>query len=72
MGEFIDTNNVNHGYSRGADGAYTAIDVPGAGTGAGQGTIAAGGNDAGAIAGFYVDSSGVVHGFLRAAGLPGN
>lgn len=67
VGEFIDANNVNHGYSRepGAEGGFITFDVPGAGTGAGQGTLPAGGNDAGAIAGYYFDGSGVSHGFLR-------
>ena len=41
------------------------FDVPGAGTGPGQGTFGVGPNDLGAIAGFYVDSSYGLHGFLR-------
>lgn len=41
------------------------FDAPGAGTGAGQGTFGVGPNDLGAIAGFYVDSSYGLHGFLR-------
>jgi len=39
--------------------------VPGAGTGAGQGTNAFFNNAADDITGWYVDSSGVYHGFLR-------
>ena len=39
--------------------------VKGAGTGAGQGTFAENLNDFGVIAGDYIDSSGVYHGFLR-------
>jgi hypothetical protein len=67
VGQFIDANNVNHGYLRkpGADGAFLTVDVPGAGAGSGQGTVATGGNDAGAITGCYADGSGVNHGFLR-------
>jgi len=67
VGAFIDANDVYHGYSRepGAEGGFITFDVPGAGTGAFQGTIAGGGNDAGAIAGYYVDDTGVAHGFLR-------
>jgi hypothetical protein len=42
------------------------FDVPGAGTGAGQGTTPYYINDAGAITGWYADASGVNHGFLRA------
>lgn len=41
------------------------IDAPGAGTGVGQGTCAAGNNSAGAVAGWYVDANNVAHGFLR-------
>jgi hypothetical protein len=39
--------------------------VPGAGTGAGQGTQAFGINRSGTVAGFYVDTSNVSHGFVR-------
>jgi len=41
------------------------FDVPGAGTGAGQGTFPGGIDDRGAIVGFYVDAGNVNHGFLR-------
>jgi hypothetical protein len=44
----------------------TTFNVKGAGTGADQGTIALGINVRGSIVGYYVDSSGVDHGFLRA------
>jgi len=47
-------------------GAITTFDVPGAGTGPGQGTFAGNINPAEAIAGRYVDASDVAHGFLRA------
>ena len=40
---------------------------PGAGKGNGQGTIAWSINDAGVISGQYQDTSGVYHGFVRAA-----
>ena len=40
-------------------------EVPGAGTGAGQGTQAFGVNLSGEVAGFYTDANGVNHGFLR-------
>lgn len=39
--------------------------VPGAGTGSGQGTTPFCNNSADAITGYYVDASGVLHGFLR-------
>jgi hypothetical protein len=56
---------VNHGYVRAADGDITTFDVPVAGTGAGQGTIPFSNNPADAITGYYIDASGVSHGFLR-------
>src|SRR5438874_3521166 len=44
----------------------TTFDVPGAGTGPGQGTISFMINPAGQITGFYFDASNLRHGFLRA------
>ena len=44
---------------------YTTIDPPGAGTGAGQGTFPQNITDSGLVFGYYVDSNGVAHGFLR-------
>jgi hypothetical protein len=41
------------------------FDVAGAGTGAGQGTLGGGIVDDGSVDGYYIDSSGVAHGFLR-------
>jgi hypothetical protein len=41
------------------------IDVPGAGSGNGQGTLPENINREGAITGQYLDASGVNHGFLR-------
>jgi hypothetical protein len=48
------------------NGHIIKFDVPGAGTGAGQGTTPFYINNAGVITGWYVDASGVNHGFLRA------
>jgi len=48
------------------NGHIIKFDVPGAGTGAGQGTTPYYINNAGVITGWYVDASGVNHGFLRA------
>src|SRR5208283_5159469 len=45
---------------------FTTFDAPGAGTGAGQGTIANVISPAGAIVGSTRDASTVFHGFLRA------
>jgi hypothetical protein len=44
---------------------YTAIDAPGAGTGAGQGTFLQNVTDSDLTFGYYVDSNSVAHGFLR-------
>ena len=44
---------------------FVTFDVPGAGTGSGQGTFAGTINPAGVVAGAYSDASGVNHGFLR-------
>jgi hypothetical protein len=41
------------------------FDVPGAGTGAGQGTTPSNVNDAGVISGNYTDSNNVTHSFMR-------
>jgi hypothetical protein len=49
---------------RQARGTFTTFDVPGAGTGYGEGTIPSGINSAGAITGSYFDSKDVGHGFL--------
>ncbi len=46
---------------------FTEFEAPGAGTGPLQGTVGLGINTAGTIAGSYIDSSGVFHGFVRAA-----
>ena len=42
------------------------FDVPGAGTGSGQGTQALTLNPSNAIAGWYIDGNNTTHGFLRA------
>jgi hypothetical protein len=44
----------------------TTVDAPGAGTLSDEGTFPGSINPAGAIAGYYSDASGSVHGFLRA------
>ena len=58
-----DASFVYHGFVRTADGAISAFEVPGAGTGLGEGTQARAINDLGAITGFYVDDIGT-HGFI--------
>ena len=67
-GFFTDSTAVAHGYVRSNQGVITVFDAPGAGTAAGQGTFPFSPliiNPDGAIAGYYIDSSGVRHGFLR-------
>jgi hypothetical protein len=56
---------VYHGFVRDPNKGGTAtFNAPGAGKGAGEGTIPIGINDAGAIVRYYIDASGVCHGFL--------
>lgn len=45
--------------------AITTFDVPGGGTGFRQGTLPTAINPKGTITGYYIDASGVAHGFLR-------
>jgi hypothetical protein len=68
-GIYTDTNGVNHGFLRAANGTTTApIDAPGTGTvGLFPGTLTASINTAGDITGVYEDANGLNHGFLRAA-----
>lgn len=49
-----------------AQPTYATFSAPGAGTGEAQGTIPSWINNAGTVAGFYVDSAYVCHGFVRA------
>jgi hypothetical protein len=52
---------------QGSVGTFTTFDVPGAGTGVLEGTAGLSINAAGDIAGFYIVSPNVAHGFVRAA-----
>ena len=54
-----------HGYLRNFFGNFTTFDAPGAGNGAGQGTLSLNINPEGTVAGYDYDSSGVAHAFLR-------
>ena len=49
----------------GDSGKIVTFDVPGVGTAAGQGTYAYANNLQGEITGYWVDSNGVGHGFVR-------
>jgi hypothetical protein len=66
VGGYIDASYALHGFLRARDGAITTIDIPDAGTGAGQGTSTGFINREGVIVGNYIDASNVSHGFLRA------
>ena len=69
-GIYSDSNSVNHGFLRTANGKFTTFDAPGAGTGSGQGTgcpsdCSVSLNDWGAITGTYIDANFNYHGYLR-------
>jgi hypothetical protein len=67
-GFYPDAKGVFHGFVRAADGTITSFEAPGAGTAGTSmlpGTFAFSINDSANITGFYVDSKGVFHGFLR-------
>ena len=71
VGFYTDANGVTHGYTYtiGAVSPFSPnINDPNAGTGTGQGTTAAAINNAGNIAGFYVDATGKFNGFLDIGG----
>ena len=70
VGFFTDSAGVTHGYTYniGAKTFSTNINDPNAGTMTGQGTTTAAINNSGEIAGFYVDSAGVFHGFVDIGG----
>lgn len=63
-GSINDDESVNHGFLRAIDGAITFLDVPGAGTGNIQGTVAMNLNSKGVAIGVYIDSNFGFHGFL--------
>lgn len=68
-GQFEDTNFVFHAFIRYTNGAIVEFDAPNAGSTANasppQGTIAANINSRGDTAGYYFDSAGNEHGFIR-------
>ena len=64
-GVFVDVNGVLHGFVRSTDGTFTTYDAPGAGTGAGQGTLPESNNTPGAITGQFIDGNFVNHAFVR-------
>jgi hypothetical protein len=60
-----DSALVSHGFLRDRNGGFTTFDVPGAGTGAGQGTFPFAISVGGETTGFYTDGTNANHGFLR-------
>src|SRR4030095_10940884 len=60
----VDANNMFHGALRAPDATMTVFDVPGAGTGPGQGTLTFGINQEGTIEGAYIDPTDVSHGYV--------
>jgi uncharacterized membrane protein len=65
-GNYLDENNVSHGFVRDEDGTITTFDAPGAGMVAGLGgTTPIGNNARDWVTGYYFDANGVGHGFLR-------
>jgi hypothetical protein len=67
-GYVINAYGVAHSFLLAADGtSFTMFDVPGAGKGNGQGTFAGSlSPSGGVISGWYLDATGMSHGFLRA------
>lgn len=66
-GFYVDASDIRHGFVRLANGTFSTIDAPGAGTAPLEGTTALSINVAGDVTGFFVDASGTSHGFVRAA-----
>jgi len=64
-GFYYDGNYGIHGFVREPYGKITVIDVPGAGTGAYQGTAVSSINEEGTTTGYYADSNNFYYGFLR-------
>jgi hypothetical protein len=69
-GNYVDSNNVSHGFLRGPGGEFTTFDAPGASSAQGSfnGTFPTSINDEGTVTGNYIDSNGLNHGFLRSPG----
>jgi hypothetical protein len=64
---YLDSNNVYHGFIRTPDGKFVTFDAPGADLTPGDfnGTFPVSLNDWGVLTGYYTDSNNVPHGFLR-------
>jgi hypothetical protein len=74
-GVYFDSNGNGHGFLRKARGEIVTFDAPNVGYGTqaglflvyGLGTIPTGINNEGDIVGYYTDSNGAYHGFVRSA-----
>ena len=66
-GWYVDDADANHGFVRDKHCAIVEFDVPGAGTGPGQGPYPFSIAPNGAVTGFSYDANNVVHGFVREA-----
>jgi len=66
-GNYVDSNNVSHGFLRSPEGEFITFDAPGARSAAGSfdGTFPSSINNGGAITGNFIDSKDLNHGFLR-------
>jgi hypothetical protein len=66
-GNYVDANDVSHGFLRGPAGEFSTVDVPGARSAAGSfdGTFPSSINSEGTVTGNYIDSKELIHGFLR-------
>ena len=66
-GNYVDANNVLHGFLRSPEGKFTTFEAPGVDTtpGSYNGTGPSAINDLGVITGLYYDATGLSHGFLR-------
>ena len=63
---FLQDGDVGVGvFPAAADGTFTFFDVPAAGTSNGQGAFPMTNNPGSAIVGYYIDSKGAYHGFVR-------
>jgi len=65
VGVYEDASGVFHGFIRQAGGSTETVDVPGASTAPGLGTVILGVNEAGWVSGHFWDSSNAEHGFTR-------
>ena len=67
-GHYLDKNLVSHGFIRDTHGAFSHVDVPGAGGVTSQGSWIAAANASHTIAGTYVDPDNQQHAYLRLSG----